>query len=98
MKGFLIFIVVVGVLLYISVSFRIDEYKNYKKYNNMHGVVIDNFVSQGRYSSISIPTIRLDDGTVGNIKGGYHTYKIGDSFINICILIGSLVLMVCIIL
>jgi hypothetical protein len=48
----------------------------------MHGVVIDNFVSQGRYGSTSLPTIRLDDGTVESVNGGNTNYQIGDTFVN----------------
>jgi hypothetical protein len=73
--------IVLGLLL-ICVQFRYNEYLAYKKYNNMHGIIIDNYVSTGKYSSCSLPTIKLDDGIIGIINSGYTTYKIGDSYYN----------------
>ena len=40
--------IVLGLLL-ICVQFRYNEYLAYKKYNNMHGIIIDNYVLENTH-------------------------------------------------
>lgn len=82
MKSNKIYWIVLSVLTLLFVYFRSQEYSSYLKYNNMSGTVIDTYTSQGRYGSTELPTIRLEDGSVGSINGGHHHWKIGETFIN----------------
>jgi len=81
MRAIYYWIALIGLAL-IASYFRIQEYEGYKKYNGMKGVVIDTYTSQGRRSSTELPTIRLEDGSVGSINGGYHKWVIGESYTN----------------
>ena len=73
----------VSVILLCVVTFgfygvHVRQYRMYKEYNSMKGVVTTVFKTKTCY----MINARLDNGVCGSVNVGYDSYEVGDVYIN----------------
>lgn len=73
----------VSVILFCVVAFgfygvHVRQYRMYKEYNEMTGVITAVFKTKTCY----MINARLDNGVCGSVNVGYASYKVGDVYIN----------------